>query len=255
MGFTFKKFLTLIILPPGSFLLLIALGLILVRSRPRSRRGLTLAWLGVLGLLLLSAPITATFLTRLVSDATLLHPAELQAAQAIVILGGGLRRNAIEYGTDVPSGLTMDRLRYGANLARRSNLPVLVTGGRVHGIGRAEADVMREVLERDFQVRVRWIEDASRNTHENAVFTARVLKAASVSRIILVTHAVDARRARREFQAAGLVVKVAPTLIPTITGPDSWVQYMPNANALQGSALAVYELIANLAMTLGLSKP
>ncbi|HZR01837.1 MAG TPA: YdcF family protein [Burkholderiales bacterium] len=252
MTFYLKKIVTGFLLPPTSLFILIAVGLFLVSFTNRRRAGLVLGWAGALALLSLSMPLVAFYLTCLVSDARVITPDRMQLAQAIVILGGGLRRNAIEFGTDVPNGLTMERIRYGAVLARRTHLPVLVTGGRVFGVGRAEADVMREVLERDFQVPVRWVEVASRNTHENAQYSAKMLRQAHVERVVLVTHAVDSRRARREFEATGLHVTVAPTMIPR-HGEDSWIQHVPSVVALQGSALAIYELAANLALTLGLS--
>lgn len=250
--FYFKKLMTAVILPPTGPLLLVGLGLLLAMQYRWRRRGFLLAAAGSLGLLALSTPLVAFHLTRIVSDTQVLDPTQLRSAQAIVIPSCGVRRNAIEYGTDVPSGMSMDRIRYGASLARRSALPVLITGGRVYGAGRAEADVMREVLERDFRIPVRWVEEASRNTYENAVFSASVLKEAGISRVVVVTHAVDARRVRREFEATGLQVTVAPTMIPGGGKADHWVQHMPSASALQGSTLALYEILGNLATTLGL---
>ena len=50
-------------------------------------------------------------------------------AEAIVILGGGTRRNAPEYGGDTLGRLTLERVRYGAQVAKLTALPVLVTGG------------------------------------------------------------------------------------------------------------------------------
>ena len=51
-------------------------------------------------------------------------------AKAVVILGGGVRRNAPEYGGDTLATLTLERVRYGARVARLTGLPVLVSGGR-----------------------------------------------------------------------------------------------------------------------------
>lgn len=252
MLFTLKKLLTSLILPPGSLLLLVMAGLLLASFTRRRRLGLFAAWTGALALFALSLPVIAGLLTRAVSDTHVLPPERLQWAQAIVVMGGGLRRDQPEYGTDVPSGLTMDRVRYGAHLARASKLPVLVTGGRVWGKGRSEADVMREVLERDFQVPVRWLEDQSRNTRENALYAARMLKRDGITRVIVVTHAVDSRRAGREFRAEGLDVAVAATQISSGT-TDTWLQHLPNTQALLGSTLAIYELIGNVATSLGLS--
>ena len=53
----------------------------------------------------------------------------MKSAQAIVVLGGGLYFDTPEYGGDTVGGSTLERLRYAATIARKTNLPVLVTGG------------------------------------------------------------------------------------------------------------------------------
>lgn len=251
--FILKKLLTAIILPPTSFLIMTTIGLLLA-SMPRHRRlGLLLAALSTVSLVALSTPLVARHLTRMAGGAVALSAAQLHAAQAIVIPSAGIRRAAAEYGKDVASGMSMDRIRYGAHLARRSGLPVLVTGGQVYG-GRPEAEVMREVLEDELSVPVRWVEVQSRNTHENARLSAKLLQRAGVSKVIVVTHAVDARRFRREFELAGLEVTVAPTHIPGSGAVDHWVQHLPSSIALHGSAVALYEMVAWLALLVGLNE-
>ncbi len=69
---------------------------------------------------------------------------------------------------------------------------------------------MRNALESEFGVRVRWLEDRSRNTHENAQFTAARLEQEGVKRVVLVAHGLDMRRARAEFTATGLEVVRRP---------------------------------------------
>ena len=58
---------------------------------------------------------------------------EIEHPMAIVILGGGVRRHAAEYGGDTLGQLTLERVRYGARVARLTGLPVLVSGGSVFG--------------------------------------------------------------------------------------------------------------------------
>ena len=169
--------------------------------------------------------------------------AQARSAQAIVILGGGVRRNALEYGGDTVGRLTLDRVRYGALVARATGLPVLVTGGLRST--RSEADVMRETLEREFGVPVRWTEDRSRNTRENAQFSAARLEKEGVKRVVLVAHGFDMRRARAEFTAAGLEVVPAPTFVPG-EGSFELTDLIPSVGALQASYYALYELLANL---------
>jgi uncharacterized SAM-binding protein YcdF (DUF218 family) len=172
-----------------------------------------------------------------------------QDAQAVVILGGGLRHETLEYGGDTLGSLTLDRVRYGARVARQTGLPVLVTGGSIAGSA-AEADVMASALEREFGVAVRWRETDSVNTHENAQRSAAILKPAGVSRVLLVSHGFDVPRARAEFEAAGIQVIPAPTHVP-VFAIESLRDFLPSAAALYGSYYACYELLANAARALG----
>ena len=236
-----KAFLKAVILPPTGPLLLAILGLWLSTRCPRVGR--ILAWAGILSLLALSTPIVALLLLRLL-DAS---PLDLQAArnaQAIAILGGGVRRHATEYDGDTVGRLTLERVRYGARIARLTGLPVLVSGGSVLG-GEAEALLMQRVLEQEFNVPVRWSETNSRNTHENATRSAEILGREHITRIVLVTHAFDMARARAEFVAQGLEVVPAPTGVPSWE-PDSPLDLLPSLASLQSSYFALYEILANV---------
>jgi uncharacterized SAM-binding protein YcdF (DUF218 family) len=232
-------------------LIIVVLGLLLRRRKPRL--GVALTWTGIATLLVLSLPIVSLALEILVRDAEPLDLRQVGSAEGIVVLGGGLRRNAPEYHGDTLNRLSLERVRYAAKLARETHLPVLVAGGNVYE-GRAEADVMSEVLEQEYNVRVRWVEGSSRNTHENAIFSARLLKATGVSRVLLVCHAVDCRRAQREFRAAGMDVIPAPTVIGKQTIEVERVSdLIPSMSALSESYLALYELLGNIAVTLHLN--
>jgi uncharacterized SAM-binding protein YcdF (DUF218 family) len=234
--FVVRKALAALVLPPTGPLLLALLGLLLFHRNPRLGRAF--AWLGVVALLLLSLPVVSHALLRLADAGVPLDLARAREAQAIVILGGGVRRDAPEYGGDTLGRLTLERVRYGALLARRTKLPVLVTGSA------SEAAVMKDALEREFGVPVKWTEAQSRDTASNAHQSAALLLPAGVRRVLLVGHGFDMRRAMAEFGAAGLEATPAPTVIVA----DSYefeqaVELLPTMAALQGSYYALYELL------------
>jgi uncharacterized SAM-binding protein YcdF (DUF218 family) len=240
--FLWRKVLAALVLPPIGPLLLAVAGAALLGRRPRLAR--VLIWSGLGLLVALSTWTVAGGLLRLVDDSPPVTLQQARSAQAIVILGGGVRKNAPEFGGETVGRLTLDRVRYGALVARATGLPVLVTGGALWST-RTEADVMKETLEREFGVPVRWTEDRSRNTHENAQFTAARLEKEGVKRVVLVTHGFDMRRTRAEFTAAGLEVVPAPTFV---VGDRRFElgDLVPNPPALQASYFALYELLANL---------
>lgn len=205
--FLAKKLISALVLPPAGLLLLALFGLWLARRHPRSGRGL--AAFAVLALLALSMPPVADGLSGSHEFHAPIADADLATAEAIVVLGGGNYRDAPEYGGDTVAGGTLERVRYGLHLHRRSGLPILVTGGAPMG-GRPEGETMKEVMERDFGATVKWTETESRDTAENAVYSARILKAAGVGRIALVSHAFHLPRAIPLFEAQGLAVVAAP---------------------------------------------
>lgn len=215
--FLLKKTVSALLLPPLLPLLLIGSGLLLLRWR--RRLGLALAWGGVLVTLLLSTPAGVRLIAQPLESIPVLQTQELARGQAIVILGGGQRRHLAEFASAAPNHVSLERLRYGARLARQSGLPVLVSGGTGFGDDTSEAAVMAASLKADFAVEARWLEERSRDTQENARFSAGMLKGAGIGRIVLVTHAAHMRRAQNEFAAQGIEVIAAPT-VSLLDGPD-----------------------------------
>lgn len=249
-AFALRALAKALVLPPGGPLLLALAGLVIARRAPRTGR--TLAWIGVGSLLLLSLPIVAWWLT-LPFNREPFDVAQAAGAQAVVILGGGTRRNAPEYGGDTLGRLTLERVRYGAQVAKRTRLPVLVTGGSTPGATASEAALMEDALAREYSVPVRWIEDRSRNTYENARYSAALLKSDGVDRVVLVAHAIDMPRATAEFAESGVATVPAATGLPSRGGLVP-MDFLPSAAALQHSHDALYELLANLVRLLRVSR-
>lgn len=239
--FLLKKIAAALILPPNGPLILIFLGVLLLRRLPKVGRASVLA--GALALFGMSLPVVSASLAQVLAISPALDLSQPGGAQAVVILGGGVRPDAQEYGGDTLGRLTLERVRYGALVARRTQLPVLVTGGAVSDT-EPEAVLMKRSLEEEFGVGVQWSEPRSRNTHENAVFSAEILHRADIQRVILVAHSFDMRRATAEFADAGLAVIPAATGVPG-NKPSRWTDWVPTVPALQSSYWALYELLAN----------
>jgi uncharacterized SAM-binding protein YcdF (DUF218 family) len=242
--FLAKKILTALILPPTGLLLLIFFGLWLTGSKSRRWRdgGKLLAAFSAFTLLVLSLPLVGNSLTRPLETHPPITAAQLNQVQAIVVLGGGSYHAAPEYGSDTVSSATLERLRYGARLARETQLPLLVTGGAPFG-GRPEGESMRESLERDFGIRPRWVETASRDTAENATLSAPMLKAAGITRIALLSHGWHLPRAIPLFEREGLTVTPAPTQFST--GSPSWLEGLLPSD-LRKSRQALHEYLGQL---------
>jgi len=230
-----KTVLRQLLLPPSGPLLLALIGLLLLNRRPRLARGLLAVGLG--SLWLLSTPVIADAITQLAEHYPPLDLSQIDGAQAIVILGGGGQRDlAPEYGGPAAEPEQLERLAYGAFVARRTGLPVLVTGFE------NEAVAMRATLRRNFDLDPRWVDDQSYDTFQNARNTARLLKPEGIHRVILVTRATHMWRSVHEVTATGLEVVPAPfgILAPRARGVLS---YIPDVTALGRSYAACYELL------------
>lgn len=230
-----KTVLRTLVLPPAGPLLLATLGAVLLRRRPRLAR--VLLALGIGSLWLLSLPIVADALTRLAEHYPPLDLARPTHAQAIVILGGGGQRAyAPEYGGPAADPLLLERLAYGAYVARNTGLPILVSG---YGI---ETSAMRSSLARHFGIEVRWADDRAYDTFDNARNAAQLLRADGVQRIVLVTSTTHLWRAAHEFTAAGLDIVPAPAGVLALRDTGVF-RYLPSSQALLRSSSATYELL------------
>lgn len=238
-----------LLLPPTGLFVLVAVGLLLRRRRPRL--GAALAWSG--GMLFFAATcpfVAAGLLISLQTSDALPSDGALPAADAIVVLGADYMPRAPELGRAAPGLLSQERLRYAAHLARRSSLPVLATGGNLIPNAPSLGRVLAESLRRDYRVEVRWVEGRARDTRENARESARLLRAEGVGRVLLVTHAWHMPRAKAAFEAAGLEVVPAPTGFrlwpPLLAG-----SFLPSARSFQETVWGVHEWIGRAWYALG----
>lgn len=243
MSWLVTNLISVFLLPPLNFLLVGTLGVILWYKRPRIAR--ILVTMSLVLLWLASTPyVTDAALNLLEGEPTALDP-KAQAAEAIVVLGGGTYFNAPEYGGDTVSGTTLPRLRYAAKLQRETGKPILVSGGAPLGSTVSEARQMKAVLEEEFKVPVQWTEDASANTFENARFSFQKLKPLGIKRVYLVTQAWHMPRAVRVFQSAGFEVIPAPTAYTT-RYETTLLTFLPSASSMHDSQIFMHEAIGLL---------
>jgi len=230
-------------LPPASLILALICAISAGLRWPRF--GLGAVCVIMAGFYLLAAPFSSDSLARAVATIPALpENANLADAKAIVVLAAGASDNGTEYGGIMLDHITLDRLRYAAHLYRRTNLPILVSGGVAGELPITLASAMKQALEEDFAVPVTWVEDRSTNTAENARFSAAILKDAGITSIVLVTHATDMPRARALFAATGLTVIPAPTRLPS-TKSDFPEDLIPSMSALDQSWMSIYEMLAS----------
>jgi uncharacterized SAM-binding protein YcdF (DUF218 family) len=242
-----KPVITALLMPLAMLPLLALMGLLVVNKHKSLGRFLSAS--ALLGLWLLSCEGTAVWLSR---TSLPQHPpataSQLKAngVQAIVVLGGGLYPEAPEYGEAQPGPATAARLRYGIYLSKQSGLPVAFSGGSGWAAGAnvksSEAEVAARVALEDYGFTLRWVENQSRDTAENARMVAPLLMRDGIKRIALVTDAMHMPRSLLAFEGKGLVITPAPInfVLPT---KSSILQWLPTVDGLSRSTRALHEML------------
>jgi uncharacterized SAM-binding protein YcdF (DUF218 family) len=158
----------------------------------------------------------------------------------VLILGGGREALAPEYGVASLSDLSLERLRYGVWLSRETGAPMMFSGGLGHASepGTTEADVAAEIAQREFLRPMRWLENKSRDTRENAQYSAAMLRDLDVTQVVLVTHGWHMPRALAAFKEAAAREKAQWEVVPAPMGLGQAVErtalrWIPSAEGFQ----------------------
>jgi uncharacterized SAM-binding protein YcdF (DUF218 family) len=232
------------LIPPNLFILLTAIGLLIAWRW--NRLGLVAATVGGAALYLVSIPVVSDNLIVSVKALAWTMPGAPSDAPpgAIIVLAGDYLRSDTPGRPYTVGRFTLQRLAVAAREERRLGLPVLVSGGRPDGIHDSLAGMMSVVLEEDFRVPVRWREERSRSTYENAAFSAEILRRSGVPSALLVTQCWHMARALWSFRAVGYPV------VPAACSPHDEESYelsvgdfFPQVPALVWSYYALHELI------------
>lgn len=215
-----------LLMPPGLWILMA--GIVLIAFQHRKKFQTIALFLALFMLWITSTTVFSQQFAKFV-DNNLHWPAPVQLEDiksalkqsnqesiAIVILGGGVRRGALDNGQyqnqDV-SKEAMERMRMGARLAKITHRPILVTGGspdRRLQKDLSEGQLMAKVLHDELGVTVTWVEQQSNTTQENAKYAADILSKEGIQIIYLVTHFWHMPRAKAIFEKQGLKVYPIP---------------------------------------------
>jgi len=248
----FRYFVKQLLLPPGILLLFLLAAWWLRHSRPRLAGALFAVGLG--GLWLMSLPVMVEWSARAIEREPALAPSEWSSlserADAIVLLGSGRERGDPAWGSDQPTGIGLERQRYAAQLAKASGLPVLVTGGLHYGTPPSEAQIMADSLREDSGVEVRWKEERSRTTWENAQMSAEILLPQGIKRVVVVTQAWHMPRSVWSFEKAGLEVVPAPGGFLSGDNARPMGGWMPEYKSVWQSGLLLNEAVGQIAYPL-----
>jgi uncharacterized SAM-binding protein YcdF (DUF218 family) len=222
-------------------LLLAVIGLIRAWRDSRPDRRPWLMTLGIAGLVLLSWDPAVWLFSRPLEIWYEKRAFPSAPADAIVVLAGSVDSPRRSRPYPLAAKDTYSNFQHAAWLFKHwAPRPVLACGGG--GDSESYSQTMRHLLESEgVPADMIWIEDRSRNTHENALLGYGVLKQRGISRIALVTDARSMVRAAASFRKQGLTVVPAPVQFYDFPEPKD---LLPNWQAIQSNGETAHELLA-----------
>ena len=215
-----------------------------------SRKRLCLLTIAYAGVFLPSLPCVSYLL---VGGLEWQNPPQLERpadAEALVVLSGGAMRADDVRPHDQLNCGTLYRCIHAAELYHAGeHLPVILSGGKVdpQQPGLSLAALMREfLLKMNVADEDIMLEEASRTTHENAVYTAALLEQRGINHVILVTEATHMPRSAACFRAAGVQVTPSGCVYRSTSFDALPEDFLPNAESGKESQRAAHEWIGML---------
>jgi uncharacterized SAM-binding protein YcdF (DUF218 family) len=242
MFFSIAKILISLILPPASLAIFMAAGFVIIKSRRILGRFLIAT--SFLLLYLLSISPVSDFLLKPLEKSTAHDNTKNEKADAIVVLGGGVRDLSWLELESQPSEMSLARLIAGVKLYKELHIPLVIIGGNgnpfeqeikeaeamgrtARGIGVPEKDIITE--------------NAPRNTLESATAAKKLIKG---NCIILVTSAYHMKRSSAMFRKQGFDVVPAPAGYKSEQRGPSLYSCIPRAGSLNDSSAALAEYLS-----------
>jgi uncharacterized SAM-binding protein YcdF (DUF218 family) len=242
-----SKLASLIYDPVGLTLLILAASIFFVFFLRRTKIAVFFLICGFLSLLIFGSPAVSRLLMRgLESQYQPLH--YYDPASAVVLLGGGTV-GKIPPRIHVETNHAANRVIHAVRVFRQSeSLRLVLTGGLLEWTtdeSVPEARSIFELVNEMFRIKESDVilEDRSKNTRENAVFTKEAMENAGLGNdIILVTSAYHMPRSVAVFKKAGFEVTPAPTgYFKNSFASGKILTWLPNSSNLFDSSIALRE--------------
>lgn len=242
-----SKILPLLVLPVGFVIALLMLALLLIFIG-RRKIATVLMVTALLVLWLASMPVVAEKLyLQLAEHYPVVPVSKIPRSGCIVLLGGAVEASAAPR-LDTEFHDSVDRVYKAAELYRAGKAPlVIVTAGNQPWLKRqrVEAELIGELLlEWGVPTAAIVLEDKSRNTRENALFSKGIINANRCGQPLLVTSIAHMPRAVATFKSVGINVFPVSTDVRAYYRMGSQpMDYLPDADALSMTTNVMREWI------------
>ncbi len=236
---------------PSTLIAIVLVAGLLLAARGK-RLGLPVLFCGVAMYLIAGfSPLANWLLIPLENRARIGMSEPVDGAAGIIVLGGATAGVQNFGDRRVILNDAADRMIEAVRLAQQHpDLPIVFSGGNGElfpGREEPEAELARRFFEA-FKItppRLR-LEDRSRNTLENAAFTARLVQPQRDQRWVLVTSAFHMPRARALFEAQGFRIIPRPGDFRVAGSQDFWRFFGKPSDGLRGVDLAAKEWVGLL---------
>ncbi|MGE4369777.1 MAG: YdcF family protein [Burkholderiaceae bacterium] len=245
---TLSSLLTSLVIPLNLSVALLILAVILFVLRlRRSAAAVTLA--AIVWVVFWSLPASTLWAGGGLEQRYPHQPAEqVNAAQAIVVLGGITAGGKHNWFEPHDADLAVQRVDTAAELFKAGRAPYIVVSGAALEGNVSEAQIMANALRQQGVPNEAIImENQSLTTHENALYTARLLEKLGFRNIILVTSSLHMPRAMAVFMKQGIQPQAAPSPPQIVVPSDPRFSFwQPNLQVLDASRSIIKEYVGML---------
>jgi len=214
------------------------------------RTGRLMLIVGAVWLLAWSLPITSLWLgSALEQRYAYFGAADSPKAEAIVVLGGHTANNRANWFLAFDAETARSRVARAADLYLAERAPrIVLSGGTLEGRVSEARNMARLLRRAGVPDTAMLLENGSRTTYENALFTRQTLQEHGIERVLLVTSALHMPRAMATFRQQTEVTVIAAPVAPQIRLPeDSRLNvWLPNRRALDASRSIIKEYVGLL---------
>ncbi|EIJ71483.1 YdcF family protein [Pasteurella bettyae] len=243
--FELTKLITSILLPPFNVIILLIFAFLFIIIGLK-KLAILCALLGLGILYIFSIPYTTQLLSDSLVQEDNLSIEDYRKAQAIVVLGAGLRDSKELYNNITVPGVALERMRYATYLHKETELPILISGASPNG--NSEAKVMGQEFFTFFGIQPKWLEEKSTNTKQNAEYTKNLFVLEHINKIILVTNQWHMQRAKLLFEQQGF--EVLPASVGYGKTPNSYglnyMHFIPQGGAIADNMQLLKEWLGYL---------
>jgi uncharacterized SAM-binding protein YcdF (DUF218 family) len=246
MFYLISKLFAFLVLPLG-ILLILVICMIISKNRTKTKQ---LGFLTLSLTYLFSCPLVVHFITYRWE----IPPRNIQNIENYdlgILLTGGLINENAKFPDNLHLSPSGDRLWQTLQLFKKEKIKSIIISGGDNSIlsnkKQTEIDYAYKFLVGNgIPSNAIIIENKARNTHDNAVFSAKIIRNKKYKKLLLITSAFHERRALACFKKQGIVLAAYPTNPFTSSSEIEILDLIPTGNAFKNSELIMKEVVGFL---------